>query len=148
VKTFSAYVAWDPQARLYVGIVPGIPGAHTQGARLDELNLNLKEVLGLCLEEYDGEPDDLPHFVGLQQVEVAVRADYQSFAFARWRKCFFGCFQVVRQKGSHILYQHPDGRTTTLPNHSGPDLARPLIREILREIELTPADFQSQLKDT
>jgi predicted RNase H-like HicB family nuclease len=54
-----------------VGIVPGIPGAHSQGATLDELQGNLKEVLELCLEEYKGVPGDLPQFVGLQQIEVA-----------------------------------------------------------------------------
>ena len=55
-------------------------------------------------------------------------------------------FQPVRQKGSHVFYRHPDGRTTTVPNHPGRDLARPLIREILREIELTPEQFQKQLE--
>ena len=50
MKTFSAYVEWDPEMKLYVGIVPGIPGAHTQAATLDELRGNLKEVLELCLE--------------------------------------------------------------------------------------------------
>ena len=55
-------------------------------------------------------------------------------------------FQSVRQKGSHVFYRHPDGRTTTVPNHPGKDLARPLIREILREIELTPEQFQRQLE--
>lgn len=54
-------------------------------------------------------------------------------------------FQKVRQKGSHIFYRHPDGRVTTLPNHPGRDLARPLLREILREIELTPDDFKKLL---
>jgi len=55
-------------------------------------------------------------------------------------------FQIVRQKGSHVFYRHPDGRTTTVPNHGGRDLARPLIREILREIELTPEQFREQLE--
>ena len=55
-------------------------------------------------------------------------------------------FKPVRQKGSHVFYRHPDGRTTTVPNHPGRDLARPLIREILREIELTPEQFQRQLE--
>jgi predicted RNA binding protein YcfA (HicA-like mRNA interferase family) len=55
-------------------------------------------------------------------------------------------FVAVRQKGSHVFYRHVDGRTTTLPNHPGRDLARPLIREILREIELTPEQFQEELK--
>jgi predicted RNase H-like HicB family nuclease len=53
MKTFSAYVEWDPDTKLYVGIVPGIVGAHTQGASLDELQSNLKEVLELCLQELD-----------------------------------------------------------------------------------------------
>jgi len=72
LSAFTAYVEWDPETKLYVGIVPGIPGAHTQGATLDELQSNLKEVLQLCLEEYEGPTEDLPKFVGLQQIEVSV----------------------------------------------------------------------------
>jgi len=70
MKTFTAYVEWDPDTKLYVGIVPGIPGAHTQAATLDELQQNLKEVLELCLDEYRGRTEDLPRFVGIQQIEV------------------------------------------------------------------------------
>lgn len=55
-------------------------------------------------------------------------------------------FEVVRQKGSHVFYRHPDERTTTLPKHRGRDLARPLVREVLREIELTPAQFREELE--
>ncbi len=55
-------------------------------------------------------------------------------------------FERVRQKGSHVFYRHPDGRTTTVPDHSGRDLARPLIREILREIEISPDEFNQLLK--
>ncbi|MFH1777030.1 MAG: type II toxin-antitoxin system HicB family antitoxin [Candidatus Omnitrophota bacterium] len=36
---------------MYVGIVHGIPGAHTQAENLDKLQKNLKEVIELCLEE-------------------------------------------------------------------------------------------------
>lgn len=54
--------------------------------------------------------------------------------------------EIIRQKWSHVFYRHPDGRTTTLPNHPGRDLACPLIREILREIELTPEEFQKELE--
>ena len=71
MRTFTAYVEFDPGTELYVGIVPGLPGAHSQGATLDELQRNLKEVLELCLEEYGGNVQDLPRFVGLQQIEVA-----------------------------------------------------------------------------
>ena len=55
-------------------------------------------------------------------------------------------FEPVRQRGSHVFYRHPDGRTTTVPNHPGRDLARPLLREILREVEVTPEQFQEELQ--
>jgi predicted RNase H-like HicB family nuclease len=67
MRSFVAYIEFDPESNLYVGMVPGIPGAHTQGATLDELNMNLQEVLALCLEEYEGIVEDLPRFVGVQQ---------------------------------------------------------------------------------
>ena len=51
MKTFYAYVEWDPESKLFIGIIPGIPGAHTQAASLDELRTNLTEVFELCLEE-------------------------------------------------------------------------------------------------
>lgn len=56
-------------------------------------------------------------------------------------------FVPIRQRGSHVFYRHPDGRTTTVPRHQGRDLARPLIREILREIELTPDQFRQELRE-
>jgi predicted RNA binding protein YcfA (HicA-like mRNA interferase family) len=55
-------------------------------------------------------------------------------------------FEKVRQKGSHAFYRHSDGRTTTLPHHKGRLLARPLIREIIREIEITVEDYNSYLE--
>jgi predicted RNA binding protein YcfA (HicA-like mRNA interferase family) len=55
-------------------------------------------------------------------------------------------FEKVRQKGSHAFYRHADGRTTTLPHHKGRLLARPLIREILREIEITVEDYNNYLE--
>jgi len=51
MKTVMAYIELDPETNLYVGIVPSIPGAHTQAATLDELQQNLQEVVELCLEE-------------------------------------------------------------------------------------------------
>jgi len=71
MRTFTAYLEWDPETKLYVGFVPGIPGAHTEGKSLDELHKNLKEVLELCLEKYRDVGEDLPRFIGLQQIEVA-----------------------------------------------------------------------------
>jgi predicted RNA binding protein YcfA (HicA-like mRNA interferase family) len=55
-------------------------------------------------------------------------------------------FEEVRQKGSHAFYRYPDGRVTTVPHHKAKVLARPLIREILREIEITVEDYNEQLQ--
>lgn len=54
-------------------------------------------------------------------------------------------FERVRQKGSHVFYRHPDGRTTTIPHHTGRDIAHPLLREIIREIEITPEKFLQEI---
>ena len=50
-------------------------------------------------------------------------------------------FEFKRQKGSHVFYRHPDGRYTTLPHHGNQVISRSLIRQILREIELSPDEF-------
>jgi len=71
MTTFTAYIEFDEETQLYVGIVPGVPGAHSQSATLDELRANLQEVLELCLEEQADLRERLPKFVGVQQIEIA-----------------------------------------------------------------------------
>ena len=61
-RTFTAVVERDHGTGFYVGIVPGMPGAHTQAESLDELNRNLKEVVEMLLE--DGEPNVEAEFIG------------------------------------------------------------------------------------
>ena len=48
---FVAQVQKDVDTGLYIGVIPNLPGAHTQAKSLDELNVNLKEVIELCFEE-------------------------------------------------------------------------------------------------
>ncbi|MEK7076515.1 MAG: type II toxin-antitoxin system HicA family toxin [Patescibacteria group bacterium] len=54
-------------------------------------------------------------------------------------------FKKIRQKGSHIFFEHIDGRTTLVPSHAGEDISKGLIRQILKEIELTPEKFSEYL---
>lgn len=68
-RTFMAVIERDTDTGLYVGFVPGLPGAHTQAETLDELNANLKEVVEMLLE--DGEPRIEAEFVGTHLVEVS-----------------------------------------------------------------------------
>ena len=66
-NTGSTYTGGEP-----VYVLPVFQGAHTQAESLDELRQNLKEVLELCLEELGDDIDDIPQFVGIQQIEVAI----------------------------------------------------------------------------
>ncbi len=68
MKEFTAIIEKDPETGLYVGYVPGFPGAHSQAASLDELNDNLREVIAMLLE--DGDPKLDGEFVGTQRVSV------------------------------------------------------------------------------
>jgi predicted RNase H-like HicB family nuclease len=69
MRTYTAVIERCPQTGLFVGFVPGFPGAHSQGETLDELNTNLREVIAMLLE--DGEPVLESEFVGVQNVAVA-----------------------------------------------------------------------------
>ncbi|MFQ6115506.1 MAG: type II toxin-antitoxin system HicB family antitoxin [bacterium] len=69
MRTFTAVVEKCPDTGLYVGYVPGFPGAHTQAETLDELQRNLREVIEMLLE--DGEPTLEAEFIGTQTVMVA-----------------------------------------------------------------------------
>ena len=70
---FTAEITRDKEVKQYVGIVPGLPGAHTQASTLDELYKNLQEVVQICLEELtEEEIKELPELIGFQQISVAV----------------------------------------------------------------------------
>ena len=68
MHNFTAVVERCVETGLFVGYVPGFPGAHSQGETLDELNENLREVLEMLLE--DGEPKLEAEFVGTQSIAL------------------------------------------------------------------------------
>jgi predicted RNase H-like HicB family nuclease len=70
---FTAEITRDNEINQYIGIVPGLPGAHTQASTLDELQINLQDVVQLCIQEMtEEEINNIPDFVGFQQISVAV----------------------------------------------------------------------------
>jgi len=50
-----------------------------------------------------------------------------------------------RTATSHLRCVHPDGRRTTVPVHPGRDIGRGLLRKILRDLEMSPEEFQKLL---
>jgi predicted RNase H-like HicB family nuclease len=69
MHAYTAVIERCPDTQLYVGYVPGVPGAHSQGETLDELHASLHEVIAMLLN--DGEPKLEAEFVGTQTVVVA-----------------------------------------------------------------------------
>jgi predicted RNase H-like HicB family nuclease len=68
MRRFTAVIERCPETGLYVGYVPGLPGAHSQGQSIDELNANLAEVIEMLFQ--DGEPVLESEFIGTQTVQV------------------------------------------------------------------------------
>ncbi|MBH8577632.1 type II toxin-antitoxin system HicB family antitoxin [Nostocaceae cyanobacterium CENA369] len=52
----------------YVGEVPQLKACYSQGKTIDELMVNIKEVIELCLEAENDEI--IPEFVGIQKVVI------------------------------------------------------------------------------
>ncbi len=50
-------------------------------------------------------------------------------------------FEIVRTRGSHLFLRHTDGRTTTVPVHSGETIGPGLLRAILRDVELSAEEL-------
>lgn len=68
MKTFTAIIEKDKDTGLYIGYIPGFPGAHSQGETVEELKSNLTEVISMLLE--DDPPKIEAEFVGTQQIEL------------------------------------------------------------------------------
>jgi predicted RNase H-like HicB family nuclease len=62
MRSYTAVVERCADTGLFVGYVPGFPGAHSQGESMDELNRNLQEVIGMLLEADEPRLDWTPGF--------------------------------------------------------------------------------------
>jgi predicted RNA binding protein YcfA (HicA-like mRNA interferase family) len=54
-------------------------------------------------------------------------------------------FEKIHQKGDHAFYRHKDGRATSLPLHRSTTLAPPLLKEILKEIQISVDQYNDHL---
>lgn len=50
-------------------------------------------------------------------------------------------FAMLHRTGSHTVWKHEDGRTTTIPMHQNRDLSRGLVRKILKDMGLSVEDY-------
>lgn len=55
-------------------------------------------------------------------------------------------FKLKRQEGSHMFFEHPDGRTTVIPNHGGEDIDRGLLNKIVKhDLKIDREEFLKQI---
>lgn len=54
-------------------------------------------------------------------------------------------FSVARQKGSHVRFVHPDGRSTTVPHHAGEPIGPGVLRRILEDARLDREALERRL---
>ncbi len=55
-------------------------------------------------------------------------------------------FELRSQKGSHMFFEHPDGRTTVVPNHPKEDIDRGLLNKIIKHDVQIPREKFLALK--
>jgi predicted RNA binding protein YcfA (HicA-like mRNA interferase family) len=56
-------------------------------------------------------------------------------------------FQTMRQRGSHLILKHPDGRVTVVPIHPGEDIGRGLLSKIIKDTRMTKEQFLKLLEE-
>ena len=68
-RQFDVLIERDEEG-MYVASVPQLPGCHTDASSLDELMVEIREAIELCLEVEGKEPKPL-EFIGIQRVTIA-----------------------------------------------------------------------------
>ncbi len=54
-------------------------------------------------------------------------------------------FQLLRI-GKHMIFEHPDGRTTAIPNHPNEEIGPGLLKKIIFEdLKISRKEFESHL---
>jgi len=55
-------------------------------------------------------------------------------------------FVFKRQKGSHMFFGHPDGRTTVIPNHPTEHVDRGLLNKIIKhDLQISREEFMKYI---
>jgi predicted RNase H-like HicB family nuclease len=68
-RHFDVVIERDEEGT-YVATVPALPGCHTDAQLLDELMIEIREAIELCLD-MQGDPTESLEFVGIQRITIA-----------------------------------------------------------------------------
>lgn len=56
-------------------------------------------------------------------------------------------FRQIRQKGSHLIFEHPDGRMTVVPSHSTKKIKKGLILKIIKDAQISRYEWNEIIKN-
>jgi predicted RNA binding protein YcfA (HicA-like mRNA interferase family)/predicted RNase H-like HicB family nuclease len=120
----------------YSGRCLELPGAISEGETTEELTANMIEAISI-IQESIAEEAESKH---KQIIEVTF---WLSLRNHDWREVIkvlahYG-FAPERQRGSHILLKHPDGRRATVPRHD--PIKEGTLRSILDELKVSKEEF-------
>lgn len=118
-------VILEPDDGAFSVIVPALPEVHTFGDTPDAALHIAREAIELCLEYRRDNGLVIP-----------------PAACARFAACGF---KIDRQRGSHVILRHDDGRFVSVPMHAGSDVPRGLLASILDAAGLTPEELRDLL---
>ena len=55
-------------------------------------------------------------------------------------------FEFKRQQGSHMFFEHSDGRTTVVPDHPSEEIDRGLLNKIIKhDLQISREEFLKRL---
>ncbi len=77
-QQFVAHIEFDKESNMYYGYVPSLPAVHSFAPTIDQLNIYLKEVLELCIEELSNEEieDSISSYIGTSVLMINRCANY------------------------------------------------------------------------
>jgi predicted RNA binding protein YcfA (HicA-like mRNA interferase family) len=55
-------------------------------------------------------------------------------------------FRIVRERGSHVVLKHSDGRITVVPVHAGEKISIGLLLKIIKDTKLSKEEFLKTLE--
>lgn len=51
-------------------------------------------------------------------------------------------FKFIHQRGSHMIYEHEDGRKTSIPSHAGEEIGPGLLNKIIKkDLQISRNEF-------
>ncbi len=129
----------------FVVSVPDLPGCWTRGETRAEALANAKEAIGAYLETPSRTRQAASDAQARARQDHGVSARLPAVSGQLVRVLERKGWKLVRTRGSHLVFAHPDDpKLVTVPNHPG-GVKRPLVAGILKAAGMSREEFMRLL---